>query len=280
MAAIDLHTGIPTSPKHAPLSDAAFRLWVHALCWSKEHLTDGFIPSAMLPALHPRGPEAVGELVRSVMPGKGPLWHEADGGYQIHDYDQWQESKARVQSRRQYWRDKKAGQRRGSEGVSNGVSRGDTHGDTRGDSSGESRKESSRESHGVSRRVSSHGCGISKELTQTPPSPPSVGESFASFWQAYPRHVGKAAALRAWTRLAPSPDLVATILDALAWQGQQAGWLKDDGAFIPHASTWLNQRRWEDERPTTATRLDAVNGHDAIDFDVPYAPTTRPIEGW
>jgi hypothetical protein len=27
--------------------------------------------------------------------------------------------------------------------------------------------------------------------------------------------------------------------------GQQ--WQKDNGEYIPHASTWLNGRRWEDE---------------------------------
>lgn len=24
-------------------------------------------------------------------------------------------------------------------------------------------------------------------------------------------------------------------------------WLKDNGQYIPYPSTWLNQRRWEDE---------------------------------
>ena len=24
-------------------------------------------------------------------------------------------------------------------------------------------------------------------------------------------------------------------------------WLRDNGQFIPHPQTWLNQRRWEDE---------------------------------
>jgi hypothetical protein len=24
-------------------------------------------------------------------------------------------------------------------------------------------------------------------------------------------------------------------------------WVKDNGQFIPHASTWLNGKRWEDE---------------------------------
>lgn len=108
MAVIHIHTGVPTSPKHAPLSDAAFRLWTHALCWSKEHLTDGFIPAAMLLPLHPKGPKVVAELLASIVLGKGPLWHEVEGGYQVHDYAEWQETKARVQDRRQQWRDRQS----------------------------------------------------------------------------------------------------------------------------------------------------------------------------
>jgi hypothetical protein len=51
------------------------------------------------------------------------------------------------------------------------------------------------------------------------------------------------------------------ILTALAWQSQQESWLRNDGAYIPHPTTWLNGERWEDEKPiikpkatTTASR--------------------------
>lgn len=106
MAVVEIHTGIITSPKHAPLSADAFRLWLHGLCWSKEHLTDGFIPAVTLPLLHARAARYAPELLRPLVPGKGPLWHEVEGGYQIHDYEQWQETKGRVQERRQQWRER------------------------------------------------------------------------------------------------------------------------------------------------------------------------------
>lgn len=76
----------------------------------------------------------------------------------------------------------------------------------------------------------------------------SIG--FTEFWQAYPRKVGKGAAEKAWAKL--KPDLQ-TVLSALAWQSRQDGWTKDQGAFIPHPATYLNQRRWEDEKPATTT---------------------------
>lgn len=76
----------------------------------------------------------------------------------------------------------------------------------------------------------------------------SIG--FTEFWQAYPRKVGKGAAEKAWAKLKPDLQIV---LSALAWQSRQDGWTKDQGVFIPHPATYLNQRRWEDEKPATTT---------------------------
>lgn len=104
MASVYLHSGIISSPKHAPLSDGAFRLWTHALCWSKEHLTDGYIPTGMLPSLHARADKFVPELLRVLVPGKSPLWAKDGDGYRIHDFGDWQDTAAVVQTRRQKWR--------------------------------------------------------------------------------------------------------------------------------------------------------------------------------
>lgn len=81
----------------------------------------------------------------------------------------------------------------------------------------------------------------------------SVG--FTEFWQAYPRKVGKGAAEKAWAKA--SPDLQA-VLTALVWQTKQDGWTKDGGAFIPHPGTYLNQRRWEDEKPATTSTFQRI----------------------
>lgn len=96
---------------------------------------------------------------------------------------------------------------------------------------------------------------ISEPRTQNPykPNPTlkgtlkgEVGERFMQFWSAYPRKVGKAAAEKAWPKAA---DSLPAILEALAWQRLSEGWTKDGGAFIPHPATYLNGRRWEDEKP-------------------------------
>jgi hypothetical protein len=59
--------------------------------------------------------------------------------------------------------------------------------------------------------------------------------------------VAKPAALRAWSRLSPSEELVGRIVAKIVAARKSEDWLKSDGRFIPYPATFLNQRRWEDE---------------------------------
>ena len=44
-----------------------------------------------------------------------------------------------------------------------------------------------------------------------------------------------------------SSELLETIISQLNQSKSNPQWQKDEGQFIPHPATWLNQRRWEDE---------------------------------
>lgn len=72
----------------------------------------------------------------------------------------------------------------------------------------------------------------------------SIMDGFEGFWQAYPRRVAKAAALRAFCRAMHKTDIV-TLLDAIA--KQRAAGLFDEMRYVPYPATWLNQERWGDE---------------------------------
>lgn len=85
-----------------------------------------------------------------------------------------------------------------------------------------------------------------KPRTQEPKKPTLI-LGFAEFWSAYPKKVSKAEALKAWGKIDAEDGIVERIMSALALAKQSRDWTKDDGQYIPHASTWLNQRRWEDE---------------------------------
>jgi hypothetical protein len=68
--------------------------------------------------------------------------------------------------------------------------------------------------------------------------------SFEHWWHAYPRKVGKGAALKRWRAM--SSKQRAEALDALPdhvrhWQTQRT-----EVRFIPHPATWLSQARWHD----------------------------------
>jgi hypothetical protein len=76
------------------LGHVAFRLHICALCWCSEHLTDGHIPRDELDDVCDLTVrelrQAVPELVR-----RG-LWDEVDDGYRIHDYLDYNPSRAKV----------------------------------------------------------------------------------------------------------------------------------------------------------------------------------------
>ena len=76
---------------------------------------------------------------------------------------------------------------------------------------------------------------------------PRYDELFKQFWEQYPRKTDKRKAEAAFIRLKPSDELVAQMIAALERQKQSDQWTRDGGRFIPHPTTWLNGRRWEDE---------------------------------
>jgi hypothetical protein len=77
---------------------------------------------------------------------------------------------------------------------------------------------------------------------------------FAEFWRHYPKKVGKHEAQKAFLKLHPDAALFERMLRALAAACSSEQWRRDDGKFIPHAATWLNNRRFEDVVETPADR--------------------------
>ena len=67
---------------------------------------------------------------------------------------------------------------------------------------------------------------------------------FELFWRHYPRKIAKRTAARAWMRLTDAEKAAA--LEALPRHCRI--WARrGEMQFVPHAATWLNQARWEDE---------------------------------
>lgn len=81
-------------PKVFDAPDCAVALWTRAGTWSARNLTDGFVPAGMPARLCGDPDTAVKELVR-----RG-LWSRKPGGYQFHDWHDYQPTSERVKSLR------------------------------------------------------------------------------------------------------------------------------------------------------------------------------------
>jgi hypothetical protein len=69
--------------------------------------------------------------------------------------------------------------------------------------------------------------------------------TFENFWSQYPKKVGKLTAKRSWEKL--SLDNQQKALEAIVEHRKYWAAKGTDWEFIPHASTWINQERFEDE---------------------------------
>jgi len=71
---------------------------------------------------------------------------------------------------------------------------------------------------------------------------------FDKFYSAYPNKKSKGQAEKAFSKIDPDEQLLATMVATIERaKTHDVQWLKDNGAFIPHPATWLNAKGWEDE---------------------------------
>ena len=84
----------PENEKVAGLSDAAFRLYIHGICYAARNLTDGKIPSSARRGLG----GTMGRISELLDAG---LWEIHEGGWLIHDYLEYNPSREQVLAQRQ-----------------------------------------------------------------------------------------------------------------------------------------------------------------------------------
>lgn len=66
------------------------------------------------------------------------------------------------------------------------------------------------------------------------------------FWSIYPNKIAKANAVKSWNKLSAGERRLAIL--AIKKQIEANHFMGHDGkSYIPHPTTWLNQKRWEDE---------------------------------
>jgi hypothetical protein len=208
--------GFWSHPKTMYLSGGAVALWTRAGAYCGQHLTDGFVDERTIAVLRGTDDEAT-ELVEA------GLWHEAEGGYQFHDWHKYQDTRAEVERRRESWKERQRKHRGQSEENENHSSLLEEPSPIpfHSTQARDSRRDTQRESQ--------------RDAGKDDPN-------FQAFWALYPRKEGKGAARTAYRKACRNvpPEVLLEAVQRYASDPNR------DAAYTAHASTWLNQERWDD----------------------------------
>ncbi|WRS30574.1 hypothetical protein U6G28_02490 [Actinomycetaceae bacterium MB13-C1-2] len=211
-AKIDLD--LPDHPKVMPLSDAAFRAYVESILWSRKHLTDGFLASRYVSARWSL--EVARELVGS--DDEKPLWMEVDGGYQIHDFEGHNDTKAQVEARQEHA--KRAGQAGGL---------------------AKAKRSAKRSSSKV----------LSKNVPETETETHILTRDFDAWYSLYPKKVGKGDALKAFKSARKKVSQEELVRGVGAYARSVA---HTDRQYIKGPAAWLRAESWSDELTPSSPR--------------------------
>ena len=91
-----------------------------------------------------------------------------------------------------------------------------------------------------------------------------IEDMFNEFWEAYPRKVNKVNAFKAFKKVCKNRKMLDTLLSALAKHKKTEQW--KTATLIPHASTWLNGCRWEDDLTTLGDKPAQDSSYDLEKF--------------
>ena len=241
------------SPKVARLSDSAFRALVEMILWSRRMGTDGVLPARYVEthwgthwgthSVTDSVTQSVTDSVTELLANDAAhpsLTRNDDGDYVLHDFLEHQESSADV--KRRLARNRANGQRGGrprktqsvTESVTEWVPQSGTPVGT------PNRKQRQRQ------RVTSNEVTHTGNEVAGPTKPAgraTYPDDFETFWDAYPKHRDKKAALKAWkraTREVPNDTLVEA---AKAYAADKTR----DPQYTKHPATWLNAGAWDDQ---------------------------------
>lgn len=267
--------------KTVAAGNAAMGLWVRAGSWSAAHLTDGFVPDHMIAVLG--SPAQKSKLVTA------GLWIPVDGGCQFHGWndDGRQPTAKSVREKREKAAARQSKHRNGtyaptpSAREKNNLATTSSIKDNRTASTlravdnstlfDEPQVDDAR--NDVTPALVTGGVTGVVTTAPTRPDPylreehslaplaevePLPRDTFAEFWDAYPRRQDKRAAEKAWkaaVKRSADPDKV--IAAAHAYARQQVG---NERRFIKLPATWLNAGAYDNDLEQPSMQL-VVNGY-------------------
>lgn len=115
------------------------------------------------------------------------------------------------------------------------------------------------------RQKSREGIGKKTEENNTSINNTSINnkeiykERFELFWKEYPRKVNKFKTEEWFNKNNLTKEQFDLIISKLKKYKDTTDWKKDNGKYIPYPTTWLNQKRYEDEVITISESNNPVN---------------------
>jgi hypothetical protein len=104
---------------------------------------------------------------------------------------------------------------------------------------------------------------ILTKVSITNKHPHKYSQTFERFWKCYPRKEDKTKAYEVWKRKKLELRADELIADVEKRKQKHSTWLK---GFIPHAKTYFNGQRWEDDITEEANEIQRT-----------YTPKSRPV---
>ena len=207
---------------------AALGYYVAAVSYASDNLTDGLIEERVAKhSLH------VPEDVISFLVDIGK-WETVEGGWLIHNYAKWQNSREHIEAARERDRNRKANNR--SEDIPDGIQ---TETENTPDGIQPAVNQNTKPKH-------NNQDDSSNDESNTPQTPHRDADAytpeFEAFWQAYPRKKGKRAAWKAWKAALKRAE-PETIITAAKAEAKRPCELK----YRKYPASWLNADAWEDE---------------------------------
>lgn len=239
------------------LSDGAWRMWGCALIYCQANLTDGFVPEHAIHTFGVRAEDKPGiadELCRALVPGKGPCWHRVEGGYRVHDYLDWNDTREDILREREKSNDRKRRWR-------------DRHSHADGDADGTAPETRSEQTSTTTTTTTTTGTTTRpttrREITASSAPPadaapallvfPTVGNG-GTEWRLTEATVAE------WKGLYPDLDVLGECRRALAWVKAKPQHRKTASGMPAFLVKWFNRSTNDGRRPGSGSSVQPQRG--------------------
>ena len=246
------------SHKKTMKAGEAMALWVVAGSWCADHLTDGFVPEYVAERLLPDAADMAQRLVDVGL--WTPATRDGDTGWQYNDWTEYQPTAGEVEDRRR--KRAEAGRIGGQRSKRQANAQASAQADASTMSQAKANPDPTR-----------------PDPNPTTPKDDDASSTFDTFWSRYLRHhaSGKPGgggsrkkALDRWRRMTDGQRE-----QALTAVEHYRAWCESpEGEWPAHATTWLNEQRWE-QWLQPAARAGPAAPVDRFD-PTPYLRPARP----